>query len=170
MLVVQRLMYPMLNSSTAAVNVDSTKVTTAGNTFGFTISNGKDTLVGGACIDNLFVTDAIYLSTVDNLAGGSGNNNVFHFNDTDAAAETNTFAATQFQGVSGFDTFYFTDDAAADTFDITIDNSVAAANAHTTTSVLTFDMNNGAGTDQLGEPNYVRRYLLMPELADRCFC
>ena len=136
-----------VKSSSASISVNTTKITTAGNTFTFDISNGKDALVGGAGADNVRVTDAIYLSSADTLAGGSGNNNTLTFHDTDTAAETNTYAASQFTGVTGFNTWFFTDDTAADTFDITLDNTAAANNAHSTTSVLTLDMNNGTGTD-----------------------
>ena len=136
-----------VKSSSSSISVNTTKITTAGNAFTFDISNGKDALVGGAGADNVRVTDAIYLSSADALAGGAGNNNTLTFHDTDVAAETNTYAASQFTGVTGFNTWFFTDDAAADTFDITLDNTAAANNAHSTTSVLTLDMNNGAGTD-----------------------
>lgn len=136
-----------VKSSTASVTVNSTKITTAGNTFAFNISNGKDVLTGGDGTDIVLVSDAIYLASSDVLTGGAGNNNVFFFHDQDGVAETNTYAASQFSGVSGFNTMYFTDDAAADTFDITLDNAAASGNAHSATSILTIDMFNGVGVD-----------------------
>ncbi|MGC9519984.1 MAG: beta strand repeat-containing protein [Desulfuromonadaceae bacterium] len=128
-----------VKSSNASINVDSTKITTAGNAFNFIISNGNDGLTGGAGVDTVVVTDEVYISASDSLNGGSGNNNVLAFNDQGAVA-TNTFAASQFAGVSNFDTWAITDTAGvanAETFDITIDNDAAAANAHSTTSILT---------------------------------
>lgn len=138
-----------VKNSNAAINLDTTKVTTAANTTSFILSNGKDMLEGGAGIDQVIVTDEVYIGASDVLKGGSGNNNVLAFNDQGAVA-TNTFAASQFVGVTGFNTWSITDTANTgtdETFDITIDNAVAAANAHSTTSTLTVNMTASAQDD-----------------------
>ena len=98
-----------VKNSNAAINLDTTKVTAA-NTTSFILSNGKDMLEGGAGIDQVIVTDEVYIGASDVLKGGSGNNNVLAFNDQGAVA-TNTFAASQFVGVTGFDTWRITDTA-----------------------------------------------------------
>lgn len=142
-----------VKNSNATLSLDTTKVTTAANITSFFLSNGKDVLEGGAGIDTVIVTDDVYIGAGDTLKGGSGNNNVLAFNDQGVAGATNTFAASQFTGVSGFNTWSITDTAAAgnaETFDITIDNAVAAANAHSTNSTLTINMDAAAtGTDTL---------------------
>ena len=138
-----------VKNSNAAINLDTTKVTTAANTTSFILSNGKDMLEGGAGIDQVIVTDEVYIGASDVLKGGSGNNNVLAFNDQGAVA-TNTFAASQFVGVTGFNTWSITDAAntgTAETFDITIDNAVAAANADSTTSTLTVNLSAAAADD-----------------------
>ncbi len=141
-----------VKNSNAAINLDTTKVTTVGSTTSFILSNGKDMLEGGAGIDAVIVTDEVYIGASDVLKGGAGNNNVLAFQDQGAVA-TNTFAASQFVGVTGFNTWSITDTANTgtdETFDITIDNAVAAANAHSTTSTLTVEMDaNSANDDTL---------------------
>ena len=138
-----------VKNSNATINLDTTKVTTAGNVTRFILSNGKDVLEGGAGADNVVVTDDVYISAGDVLKGGSGNNNVLVFNDQGAVA-TNTFAASQFGGVTGFNTWTIDDSANVgtdETFDVTIDNAVASANAHSTNSTLTVNMTANAVND-----------------------
>jgi hypothetical protein len=136
-----------VKNSNAYVNVDTTKVTSAANGHAFTIGNGHDTLDGGAGIDAVVIADEAYIASTDTLKGGTGNNNLLVFADQGAAA-TNTFGATQFGGVSGFDTWRIDDGANAETFDITLSDAVAAANANSTTSVLTISVadSNASGT------------------------
>lgn len=138
-----------VKGSNSNISVDTTKITTAGNTHNFSISNGNDTLVGGAGEDTVTIEDTVYIGKGDSLAGGAGNNNVLSFEDQGAAA-TLTFAASQFTGVTGFDAWTINDVADAgfdEVFDITIDDAVAKNNSDTTDGTLTVSLSANAVND-----------------------
>jgi len=120
--------------STSKLNVDASEMTTAG--FTFAISNGIDGFKGSAQVDTIVVGASAYLTDADVLNGGAGNNNALDFDTTGNTKQIVT--ASQLTNVSNFNTWNIKDTAvAANEFELTVTNAVAAQNINSTNNTLT---------------------------------
>jgi Ca2+-binding RTX toxin-like protein len=68
----------------------------------YSIGNGKDNASMSDGNDTVTVSNNVYLSSSDTLAGGTGTDTLSFTNDT---AQTNTITAAQLTNVTGFETF-----------------------------------------------------------------
>ena len=129
-------------SNDAIVNVDTSKIST-GNNFTFIISNGKNTLIGGAGDDIVQINNPLFLDGNDSFNGGNGNNQIV-FNNPDNPNEIYQIPSTSLEGFKGFSQITINESSPTNSnkVELSISNNFIANNVDTTTNQYTIDASN----------------------------
>lgn len=115
--------------SNAQIGFDATGLNKGFGNAAFSISNGVDTFLGSKNADSATVSNAVYIQATDTLNGADGADTLI-FDTAAGAGVDQTVTAAQLAGVSSFQNVVIADtEAAANKFNVTLDNSFVANNA-----------------------------------------
>jgi len=131
----------VVNAGSVVGSSNVIKVTAPTTGLTYTVSNGTDSITGGAGVETVIVGTNFFLGATDVLAGGAGSD-ILRFNSTAGG----TISDAQLTGVSGFETLDI-ETGGAGIYVVTITDSIASKFVNTSTNVATFERDANAGGD-----------------------